>query len=67
MDDDKTVFNDPDKLKRTRQQLAEHFQPQPGGIESKIKGFFGVKDEGADPQAARKQMARRMVYGGNGG
>lgn len=52
----KTIFNDPDKLKRTKEEMTSYFKPEEGGIESKIKGLLGMKDENP-----RKMLASQIA------
>lgn len=58
----KTIFNDPDKLARTKQNLADDFATGPDYGE-KLKGMLGLSDEPKpDTSEQRRQLARQMVY-----
>lgn len=61
-DDGKTIFNDPDKLQRTKQNMADYFQTGPN-YGDKLKGLLGISDANADDMSTRRQdLARKMVY-----
>lgn len=39
----KTIYNDPDKRKRTKRNIAKYFKQDPDGVQAKIAKFFGNK------------------------
>lgn len=61
-----TIFNDPDKLKRTRENLAQYFGG-PGDdkpdLNDKVMGFLGLQDP---VKEAMKRRQAQMQAGGYG-
>lgn len=66
MDNDKTIYNDPEKLKRTRENLANYFGgpgSQEPDLNDKVLGFLGMKDP---VKEAMKRRQAAMQAGGYG-
>lgn len=54
----KTIFNDPDKLKRTKENLKTEFATGTDYNE-KMRSMLGLND----PSPNRAKLAKRIVYG----
>jgi len=61
-----TIFNDPEKLKRTRENLAKHFgggEDKGPTLSDKVRGLLGVDNPVREAMKRRQEQIQARGYG----